>query len=229
MGRLNNLKALIHKGGGVNGNLLTHLPGGVSQGIGQGYALKVGLSPSIEWTARCSENKSLNLRLLTRTKGLEDCGMLAVHGNDLHAAFLCKSHNKLTCDNKRLLVCKGKSLARLNGGKGGRKACLTENGVNDRIGRALGNSLTNPCPARGNLDTRVTEGHLKAARGGLVSHSQYSGLELTGGSLRSLIIRACGNNIYFISPGSGNLLCLNTDRACCAEDCNCLTHKKPRL
>ena len=114
MHRLNDLKALVHKSCAVNGNLLTHLPGGVRQRVSKSHRLKLTACLAKEGATGCGKDYPLYLFPLATLQGLENSRVLAVDRDDLNPALTRRLHNYVTGNNERLLVGKGKSLAALD-------------------------------------------------------------------------------------------------------------------
>lgn len=64
---LNALQALVHEGGGVNGDLGTHGPRGMREGIGTRHAIELVARAAKERTARAGEPNAVGLaRVLPR-------------------------------------------------------------------------------------------------------------------------------------------------------------------
>ena len=113
-------QTLIHQGGRVDGDLRTHVPVGVLQGVGLGLAPQLlGLHPE-EGAAGCGEQDlGQALGALLILQALEDGGVLAVHGQQLDAVLCHCLCDQMAAGDKALLVGKGEVVAALDGGQAG--------------------------------------------------------------------------------------------------------------
>ena len=120
---LDDLQALIHQGGAVDGDFGTHGPVGVLQGILGPHGLQLLIGFAEEGPAAAGEDEAAKLRFaLAAPEALEDGGMLAVHGDDLRAAAVRLVHHQLAGAHQRLLVGQGDGFMGLDGVDGGRQS-----------------------------------------------------------------------------------------------------------
>ena len=105
---LNALQALVHEGGGVDGDLGAHGPRGMCEGIGTRHAVELVARAAKKRTARAGEPNTMSLAWVLPQIALEDGGVLRVDWNKL--ARLRQRHKQVATDDEGLLVGKGKAL-----------------------------------------------------------------------------------------------------------------------
>src|SRR5690606_6469582 len=79
---LDHLQALVHQGGGIDGDLGAHHPRGVLEGIRLGDGDEVGLRALAERAARGGKLQEIDLVDGTSRETLEDGGMLRIDGDE---------------------------------------------------------------------------------------------------------------------------------------------------
>ena len=96
-GGLDQFQALVHQGGGVDGDLGTHVPVGVLEGISLGLAPQL-LSLHAEEGAAGGREQDLGQALgaLLVLQALEDGGVLAVHRQQLHPVLFHSLRDQMT-------------------------------------------------------------------------------------------------------------------------------------
>ena len=99
---LNELKALVHERGAVDGDLGTHLPGWMRQSVVGRNVCELLTRISEERTARTGEPNPLDVSGSLANKTLEDGAVLGVNRNEL--ARLNLRHQKVSANNNGLLV-----------------------------------------------------------------------------------------------------------------------------
>ena len=115
---LHHLQPLVDHGGAVNGNLLSHMPVRVLQGI-RGTDVPEGLPRSSPEGAAAGRQQNLVDRIIPGAlQTLEYGRMLAVHRKDLHALGAGKVHDDMARRHQSFLVGKGDILPRLHGRDG---------------------------------------------------------------------------------------------------------------
>ena len=105
---LNALQALVHEGGGVDGDLGAHGPRGMCEGIGTRHAVELVARAAKKRTARAGEPNTMSLAWVLPQIALEDGGVLRVDWNKL--TRLRQRHKQVATDDEGLLVGKGKAL-----------------------------------------------------------------------------------------------------------------------
>ena len=108
---LDDLKAFVHQGRGVDGDLRTHCPVRVLERVGLRLSRKLLQAQAVERPARAGQNETLDLAAVAAAlQALEDRAVLAVDGDDLRAAALRRSHDELARADERFLVGKRDAL-----------------------------------------------------------------------------------------------------------------------
>ena len=119
---LNHLEAFVHHRSRVDGNLCTHLPGGMLQGIGSRYGAHLVERKLAEGATRCGEQYLLNFVIALAHNALEDGRVLAINGQDGHMVFGRQLAYQFASHHQRLLVGQTNFLACLDGVYGGVQA-----------------------------------------------------------------------------------------------------------
>ena len=70
---LDDLETLVHHRSRVDGDLCTHIPCRVAQGVGLGHVGYLFHRLQTEWTARCSQQNLFDRILILAYQTLEDC------------------------------------------------------------------------------------------------------------------------------------------------------------
>ena len=102
--RLDDLQTFVHHGRRIDRDLRAHVPVRMAQRLRQRHMRKLLPRKSAKRTAaRCQEyffNRTVPIAL----QALKNCAVLAVHRQQLHAAFGCRLHDQLPARQQRLLV-----------------------------------------------------------------------------------------------------------------------------
>ena len=101
---LNDLKALVHHGGGVDGDALTHDPGGVLEGLLGGDVGEVGEGGVAEGAAGGGEPDLLDLGGFAAAHGLMDGVVLGVDGEDLCVVLAGGGHDEVAGGDEALFI-----------------------------------------------------------------------------------------------------------------------------
>ena len=112
---LNHFQALVHQRGRVNGNLGSHLPIGVFQGLGFGNGAQELAVFAPERPARCGQDDFFDGIVPLTRQTLENGRMLGIHGVDVHALFAGQLGHQFARHHQRFLVGQRNILARSNG------------------------------------------------------------------------------------------------------------------
>ena len=120
MHSLDALKTLVHEGGGIDGDLRTHVPRWMGQGILTSNIGKFIESAPIERAARTREPDAMRLARILTEQALENGAMFRINGK--HLTRLDHGHQQIATHDQGLLVGKRQSLAALENGMTGRKA-----------------------------------------------------------------------------------------------------------
>src|SRR5437867_4110455 len=100
---LDDLQALIHQRGGVDGHQPAHVPRGMLQGLLYRYVPQLFGRRSAKWSSRCRKEKPLDALLRRALNALEEGGMLAVYRQDSGSAALRQRHGSPAgCDQDLL-------------------------------------------------------------------------------------------------------------------------------
>ena len=132
---LDDLKAFVHQGRGVDGDLRTHCPVRVLERVGLRLSRKLLRTQTVERPARAGQNEALDLTAVAAAlQALKDRAVLAVDGDDLRAVFFRRVHHKLARADERFLVRKRDAFFLLDGGKRRLEADHAHHGGDDRVG-----------------------------------------------------------------------------------------------
>ena len=132
---LDDLKAFVHQGRGVDGDLRTHCPVRVLERVGLRLSRKLLQAQAVERPARAGQNEALDLTAVAAAlQALEDRAVLAVDGDDLRAAALRRSHDELARADERFLVGKRDALFLLDRRERRLESDHSHHGGDDRVG-----------------------------------------------------------------------------------------------
>ena len=141
-------------------------------------ALEVGTRSAEERAARSSQNKALDALFSGASlKGLEYCGVLAVHRENGDSFLLGARGNKLAAGYKRLFVGESYVVTRFDCGKSRLEARYADDAVEYLIGVELRRgayalfAAEHPCGGIGNFCSELR-------RPALIGNGRYFGLEL---------------------------------------------------
>ena len=93
----NELKTLIHERGAIDGNLGTHLPGWMCQGVVGRNVFELLARISEERTTRAGQPNPLNISRVLANKALEDGAVLRINGDEL--TRLDQRHQEVSANN----------------------------------------------------------------------------------------------------------------------------------
>ena len=110
---LYDLKALVHEGGGVDGDLGAHVPRGVRERVCGGDGLELSARLAVEGAAGAGEPNAVDLARPLADEALEDGRVLGVHRDK--AAGLGKGHEQVAAADDGFLVRIGEDLIRAEG------------------------------------------------------------------------------------------------------------------
>ena len=112
---LDDLESLVHHRRRVDGDLRSHVPCGMAQGIILSHLLQLLASEQAERASTCREQNLLYLIVALTHNALENGGMLTIHRQYRSMVFLCQLAYQCTSHNKRFLVGETDGLASLYG------------------------------------------------------------------------------------------------------------------
>ena len=187
--RLDDLKTLVYKRGGVDGNLCTHRPIGVRQSLLNGDLVELLGGCAQEGTTACGDYHPAWCRHLAR-QTLEDCRVLGVDGENGYIALRSFPHNVLTSHHKALLVGKSQALGGFDRRKRRQHTRIAHKGIDYRINLATRNNLRERLVARIDLYRLVCESLLNSRIVFGIGDNHTVGLELNGLLHKSLPARA---------------------------------------
>ena len=110
--RFDDLISLVEQRRAVHGDLRPHLPGGMAERVARGDTAQLLLRLMQKRSSARREDEFAEGGVAAEGKALENGGMLAVHGDDLHAPLLGGAHDEFPAADKGLLVRKRHPLSR---------------------------------------------------------------------------------------------------------------------
>src|SRR5687768_9699344 len=116
------LQALVEHGGGVDGDLVAHPPGGVVEGVGGGGGFDFVEGGVAEGAAGGGEDEALHFGRSASLHGLEDGGVFGVDGEDGDVVFSGEGDEEGAGDDEGFLVGQGDGFASFDGGEDGGEA-----------------------------------------------------------------------------------------------------------
>ena len=119
-------------------------------------------------------------------QALEDGGVLAVHGQQLHAVLFHSLRDQMTAGNKALLVGQCQIVAAFDGAQAGTKACNAHHAVQHHIGAVQCGQLLEPFRPY-QQPWRICTTGLPAQRPALRRRPGRSCRRISGGTLRSAV------------------------------------------
>ena len=131
---LDHFEGLVHERGGVDGDLGTHAPGGMGQGLLGGDVRKFFGRTAVEGSAAGGEGDVVDFGAAAGAEGLEDGGVLAVDGDDFGVVAASQVHNQVAGHDQGFLVGQGEAFAALDGGQSGGEAGGADHGGEDDVG-----------------------------------------------------------------------------------------------
>ena len=228
--RLDQLQALVHQGGGVDGDLGTHVPVGVLEGIGLGLAPQLlGLHAEEGAAGGREQDLGQALGALLVLQALEDGGVLAVHRQQLHAVLCHGPGHQMAARNKALLVGKGQIMAALNGGQAGTQTGDAHHTVQHHIGAVHGGQFLQALGAGqqpGGIGT-ARQSRVQPGGGIGVGHADIPGVELLD-LLQDLFHMAVGGKAEHLIPlGTDDIQALGADGTGRTQQRDFFRHKLP--
>ena len=131
---LDELEALVHQGGAVDGDLCAHVPVGMLEGVGLGLAPQLfGLHAEEGAAGGRQQDLGQALGALLILQALEDGRVLAVHGQQLHAVLFHSLRDQMSAGDKALLVGQRQVVAALDGAQACAKAGNAHNAVQHHV------------------------------------------------------------------------------------------------
>ena len=145
----NNLQPLIYQGSGIYRNLLSHIPGWMSQYILLRYIGQLLCLTAPERPTRSSKNQLFDSLSILSLQALEQSTMFTVHWQNSPAQLLGLSHNQLTSHHQGFLISQSNILANLQSCQGRLQTSKSHQGgyyhLSLWISRCLYYSLTASC------------------------------------------------------------------------------------
>ena len=173
------LKPFIHHGGGVDGDLLPHVPGGMLEGIRLFYGFQFFKFLSVERASGGCQNQPFDLPPVTAAhEALENGTVLRIHRHDLRPVFLRRVHHQFTGTHQRLLVGKTDAFFLFNGRKGGSQTYHAHDGGNDSLCLLHSGGGDQSFHAVHDPDTKAGKPRFQFLCGFLSAHNAEPGHEL---------------------------------------------------
>ncbi len=144
-----------------------------------------------ERTARAREEQARDALQALALEALEEGAVLAVHGQDVHAALLRAPHDDLARDDERLLVRERDVLARLDGAQRRREPGKSHHRRHDHVDARMGRRVNERLPPTRKLraDGPPREAVLQAAIRRLIGEHRELRMELLDLRREELIAR----------------------------------------
>src|SRR3984957_7638262 len=139
------LEALVHHGGGVDGDALAHDPGGVFEGLGRGDVLEVSEGGVAEGATGGGEPDLPDLLRGSAAHALVDGVVLGVDGEQGYVVLLRGGDDELACGYEALLVGDAYGLAGLYCGVGGFEAGYAYDGGDYEVHFGEGREVDAAC------------------------------------------------------------------------------------
>ena len=127
------LEALVHHGGGVDGDALAHDPGGVLEGLRRGDVVEVGERRVAEGATGGGEPDLLDFGGGAAAHALVDGVVLGVDGEEGDVVLAGGGDDELAGGYEALLVGEADGLAGADGGVGGFEAGYADDGGDDEV------------------------------------------------------------------------------------------------
>ncbi len=127
------LEALVHHGGGVDGDALAHDPGGMLEGLGGGDVGEVGGGGVAEGATGGGEPDLFHLGGRAAAHGLVDGVVLAVDGQEGYVVGAGGGDDEVAGGDEAFLVGEADGLAGEDGGVGGFEAGDADDGGDDEV------------------------------------------------------------------------------------------------
>ena len=154
---LDDFEALVHQGGGVDGDLGAHLPRGVIERVLDGDGGKALLGRLAEGAAGSREEDPVHLSTLVALETLKDGAVLGANGEERHLAPARRGRHETARHDERLLVGNGHGLAGFEGGHGRQEPRPAHDGGEHHVGVDLAREGLEPARAGQDLGSRVRQ------------------------------------------------------------------------
>src|SRR5215467_4067789 len=92
---LKHLQAFIHQGSRIYGDLWSHTPGGMSQGLFDSDCMQLFERSVAKGSTRGGQQQALHICSAFTAQALPDSTMLAIHGHDGHTSALRSAHYEM--------------------------------------------------------------------------------------------------------------------------------------
>ena len=230
MHRLDTLQALVHKGGGVDGDLCPHGPRGMRQGVLAGHVVEILARTAKERTARTGKPNAVGLAWILTQIALIDGGVLGVDRNEL--TRLRQWHQQVAANDERLLIGKCKTLVRGQGSMARFEPGSAHNSNKDTV------DVIATCELANRLRTNTELAHGPCANAELralgqllqhsvrtvggVGHGNGRNRKLTGkrNKLSGTGINGKRRHLQSIDMLTAYIECLRANRARTTQNCN---------
>ena len=139
--RLHDLQTFVDHGGGIHGDLGTHDPVGMPEGLFHRHMLQLFLLPPAEGPAGGCDQQTADGFSVLPVQGLENGTVFTVHRQDPYLIFLCQTGDQMACRHHGLLVGQGDVLAGFDGFDGRTYADHPHDGCHQDFGFGHGGKL----------------------------------------------------------------------------------------
>ena len=218
---LDDLKAFVHHGGRVDGNLRTHIPSRMAQCISLGDRLQLFHRAVAERTSRGGQENLLHGVVILAHQALEDSRVLAIDRQDRRVELVCQLTYQLASHHQRLLVGQGNRLVGLDSMDGGRKSGKAYHGGQYHVdGHGLYNLVESLCSGIDLHVGQVAHQGFQLVVTLLVCHDDGSRTEavcLFSQQFHAVVGRQ-GIDLIEVAMLLDDLKCLRTDGAGRAQD-----------
>ena len=154
---LDHLQPLVHQGGGVDGDLLPHLPVGMVEGILDRHLVKSAEGEIEERASRCGEDEAMDILLPVAEQGLKDGAVFTVDGQDLDMVPLCLLHHDLSRHHQRFFIGQCDGLSGLDGREGWDEADRADDRGDHLIDLGMGGHLDQSFDSMDDFDWCIEE------------------------------------------------------------------------
>src|SRR5579875_1047220 len=168
--RFDDLKSLVHEGGGVDGHLLAHPPGGMLKRIGNGNARKLLPRQSPKRAARGGKYYSVDVFATLSVKALEDGVVLAVDRQQPSASSPDGVNYQFPGHHQHFLIGERDILAGFDRRIGGAQAKHAHHRAHHKLCRGIGGDRYGTLDAHANFGLARTKPAAQFARGFLGGH-----------------------------------------------------------
>jgi len=152
---LDDLQALVHEGGRIDGDLLAHRPGGVSKRLLLGDRGELFAAPAAERSPGGGENDRLDRVRTGRPHKLEERRVLRVHRQDPQPFLGGQAGHERPRTDQALLVCQGQHPVVLERRQARFEPGEPDDGIEDDVGFNLPDEPRCPVRAAQHVDLRI--------------------------------------------------------------------------